>query len=109
MAVKQKNGSISYEEYCIDLLNKLAENLHFTYEIYTSPDEAYGAESENGSWNGLIGELTNAVCKVLHCLMHCYCYNEILAVCSTSTSVQEIALSGIDVKPLTLSPTPPYV
>ncbi|XP_067050317.1 glutamate receptor ionotropic, kainate 3-like [Acropora muricata] len=60
MAVKQKDGSISYEGYCIDLLNKLAENLHFTYEIYTSPDEAYGAESENGSWNGLIGELTNA-------------------------------------------------
>ena len=104
MAVKQKDGSISCEGYCIDLLNKLAENLHFTYKIYTSPDEAHGAESENGSWNRLIGESTNAFCKVLHSLMHCYCYNDIMAVCSTSTSVQEIALLGIDVKPFTLSP-----
>ena len=47
MVVKQNDGSISYEGYCIDLLNKLAENLHFTYEIHTSQDEAHGAESEN--------------------------------------------------------------
>ncbi|KAK2553030.1 Glutamate receptor ionotropic [Acropora cervicornis] len=59
MAVKEKDGSISYEGYCIDLLNKLAENLHFSYEIHTSPDEVYGTELPNGSWNGLIGELIN--------------------------------------------------
>ncbi|XP_015751901.1 PREDICTED: glutamate receptor ionotropic, kainate 3-like isoform X2 [Acropora digitifera] len=59
MVVKQNDGSLSYEGYCIDLLNKLAENLHFTYEIHISQDEAHGAESENGSWNGLIGELVN--------------------------------------------------
>ena len=65
MAVTQKDGSISYEGYCIDLLNKLAENLHFIYDIHISPDEAYGVESHNGSWNGLIGELINEVCKDL--------------------------------------------
>lgn len=65
MAVKEKDGSISYEGYCIDLLNKLAENLHFSYEIHPFPDEVYGAELENGSWNGLIGELINQVCKDL--------------------------------------------
>ncbi|XP_074626587.1 glutamate receptor ionotropic, kainate 3-like isoform X2 [Acropora palmata] len=59
MTVKHKDGSISYEGYCIDLLNKLAENLHFSYEIHPFPDEVYGAELENGSWNGLIGELIN--------------------------------------------------
>ena len=65
MAVKQKDGSISYAGYCIELLNKLRENLHFTYEIHTSPNEAYGAESENGSWKRVIGELINEVCKDL--------------------------------------------
>ena len=65
MVLKQKDGSISYEGYCIDLLNKLAENLHFTYEIHTSPDEVYGTEMENGLWNGLIGELINEVCRDL--------------------------------------------
>ena len=65
MAVKEKDGSISYEGYCIDLLNKLAENLHFSYEIHTSPDEVYGTELPNGLWNGLIGELINQVCKDL--------------------------------------------
>ncbi|XP_015751874.1 PREDICTED: glutamate receptor ionotropic, kainate 3-like [Acropora digitifera] len=59
MAVKEKDGSISYEGYCIDLLNKLAENLHFSYEIHTTQDEVYGTELPNGSWNGLIGELIN--------------------------------------------------
>ncbi|XP_078383344.1 glutamate receptor ionotropic, kainate 2-like [Oculina patagonica] len=57
--IKKKNsdGSFSYEGYCIDLLNELARNLKFTYEIYPSPDGMYGGETENGTWNGMIGEL----------------------------------------------------
>lgn len=75
MAVKHKDGSISYEGYCIDLLNKLAENLHFTYEIHTSPDGLYGAELENGLWDGLIGELIYGVSKDLFRYMHSNWYN----------------------------------
>ena len=59
---KLKDGSVSYEGYCIDLLNELARNLKFTYEIYLTPDGMYGAETENGTWNGMIGELLNEVC-----------------------------------------------
>ena len=54
-----KGGTSIYQGYCIDLLNELATNLHFTYEIYTSPDGKYGAETANGTWNGMIGELVN--------------------------------------------------
>lgn len=54
-----EDGSIKYTGYCIDLLNELAKNLKFTYEIYTSPDGLYGAETENGTWNGIVGELMN--------------------------------------------------
>ena len=39
--------------------------LHFTYEIYLSPDGQYGGITENGTWNGLIGELVNKVSNTL--------------------------------------------
>lgn len=61
MEKRDKDGSITYTGYCIRLLNELARNLKFTYEIYPSPDGLYGAETENGTWNGLIGELINKV------------------------------------------------
>ena len=52
MAEKQKDGTISYHGYCIDLLNELAKMLHFTFEIYPTPDGLYGSETENGTWDG---------------------------------------------------------
>ena len=61
MEKRHKDGSITYTGYCIRLLNELARNLKFTYDIYPSPDGLYGAETENGTWNGLIGELMNKV------------------------------------------------
>lgn len=63
MKKKQNDGTISYEGYCVDLLNEIARNLKFTFDIYTSPDGMYGTETENGTWNGMIGELVNKVCK----------------------------------------------
>jgi len=66
MRVKNKDGTSRYSGYCIDLLNELAKNLHFTYEIYPSPDGKYGAKTENGTWNGMIGELVNKVCYYAH-------------------------------------------
>lgn len=60
---KQDGGSIWYEGYCIDLFEELAKILKFSYEIYPSPDGFYGAETENGTWDGMIGELISKVCK----------------------------------------------
>ena len=65
MTEKQEDGTISYHGYCIDLLNELAKMLHFTFEIYTSPDGLYGSETENGTWNGLISELVNKVGTII--------------------------------------------
>jgi len=67
MKEKNEDGSYSYEGYCIDLLNELARNLKFTYEIYVSPDGMYGAETKNGTWNGMIGEIVNEVWSVNAC------------------------------------------
>ena len=61
MLKRQKDGQFAYEGYCIDLLNELAKTLHFTYHITPSPDGFFGAETINGSWNGMIGELLNKV------------------------------------------------
>ena len=66
MMKTQKDGTISYDGYCIDLLKELAEKLRFTYEIYPSPDGMFGAETKNGTWNGMIGELVHKVCTHLH-------------------------------------------
>ena len=62
MTIKQEeDGTISYEGFCIDLFEQLAKMLHFTYEIYHSPDGQYGGITENGTWNGMMGELVNKV------------------------------------------------
>ncbi|XP_076095691.1 glutamate receptor ionotropic, kainate glr-3-like [Mytilus galloprovincialis] len=41
----------------MDLLHHLALALNFTYEITQPLDGKWGAQMENGSWNGLIGQL----------------------------------------------------
>ena len=50
-----------YYGYCIELLNILAEKMDFEYEIYDSPDGAFGNIAEDGSWNGVINELIQKV------------------------------------------------
>ena len=58
---KQDGDSVWYEGFCIDLFKELAKILKFTYEFYPTPDGYYGAKTENGTWNGLIGELIEKV------------------------------------------------
>ena len=65
MERRQKDGSITYTGYCIGLLNELARNLKFTYEIYVSPDGMYGAQTDNGTWNGMVGEIVNEVAFII--------------------------------------------
>ncbi|KAG9343642.1 hypothetical protein JZ751_013812 [Albula glossodonta] len=42
--------------YCIDLLEKLAEDLHFGFDLYIVGDGKYGAR-KGGRWTGLVGDL----------------------------------------------------
>uniref|UniRef100_A0A8C4U9L4 Glutamate receptor n=1 Tax=Falco tinnunculus TaxID=100819 RepID=A0A8C4U9L4_FALTI len=42
--------------YCIDLLEKLAEDMSFDFELYIVGDGKYGAW-KNGRWTGLVGDL----------------------------------------------------
>uniref|UniRef100_A0A3B4FAZ2 Glutamate receptor n=1 Tax=Pundamilia nyererei TaxID=303518 RepID=A0A3B4FAZ2_9CICH len=43
--------------YCIDLLEKLAEDMGFTFDLYIVGDGKYGAFSGTGRWTGLVGDL----------------------------------------------------
>ncbi|XP_072314308.1 glutamate receptor ionotropic, NMDA 3B [Eucyclogobius newberryi] len=45
--------------YCIDLLEKLAEDMGFTFDLYIVGDGKYGARSGAGRWTGLVGDLLN--------------------------------------------------
>ncbi|XP_076874423.1 glutamate receptor ionotropic, NMDA 3A [Brachyhypopomus gauderio] len=42
--------------YCIDLLEKLAEDMGFDFDLYIVGDGKYGAV-KNGRWTGLVGDL----------------------------------------------------
>ena len=50
-----------YEGFCIDLLEKLADMMGFTYTLYEVEDGNFGAQIDNKTWNGIIGEITQEV------------------------------------------------
>jgi len=56
-------GNAKYEGYCVDLAEKICkEYLKVDYEIRLVADGKYGEKCKvNGTWNGMVGELTNRV------------------------------------------------
>ncbi|KAK3099395.1 hypothetical protein FSP39_003765 [Pinctada imbricata] len=51
-------GKHMFEGYCVDLAEKVAESCNFDYDICLVKDGQYGKAMENGTWDGMIGELT---------------------------------------------------
>ena len=60
-------GNDRYEGYCADLVQKIAEEINFEYELKEVADGNYGAPIGDGSdtWNGMVGELIERVCMML--------------------------------------------
>ncbi len=54
-------GIDRYEGYCADLVKKIAEIINIEYLLIPVKDGKYGAKDENGSWNGMVGELVRNV------------------------------------------------
>jgi hypothetical protein len=57
----EPQGNERYEGYCADLAEKLAELCKFDYVLQLVSDGKYGESDANGTWNGMVGELTSGV------------------------------------------------
>jgi len=44
-----------------DMLQRLSETVGFRYQIRLVSDGKYGSQRPDGTWNGMIGELTRGV------------------------------------------------
>ncbi|XP_033743404.1 glutamate receptor-like isoform X2 [Pecten maximus] len=58
MSPEERCGKHKFEGFCIDLAARIADYVNFTYDICLVKDLTYGTKVENGTWNGMIGELT---------------------------------------------------
>ena len=54
-------GKEKFEGYCVDLAAMVADYCKFDYDICIVEDGEYGKKQENGTWNGMIGDLTKKV------------------------------------------------
>ncbi|KAI0212673.1 Glutamate receptor 4 [Lamellibrachia satsuma] len=52
-------GNDRFEGYCADVARMVAEIVKFDYELKVVADEKYGERMLNGTWNGMVGELTD--------------------------------------------------
>ncbi|XP_076113503.1 glutamate receptor U1-like [Mytilus galloprovincialis] len=51
------NTTKTYTGITMKLLKHLSEGLNFTYDLIGPPDGNWGAELDNGYWNGMVGQL----------------------------------------------------
>ncbi|XP_069103796.1 glutamate receptor ionotropic, kainate 4-like [Argopecten irradians] len=52
-----KHENMTFSGFCIDMLDHLAISLNFTYRLTMPADGAWGMQFENGSFNGLVGQM----------------------------------------------------
>jgi len=44
--------------FCIDLLEELSVEMGFTYDVYEVEDDKFGSMFENGTWNGIVRDIS---------------------------------------------------
>lgn len=59
------NSDVEYEGFCIDLLDELKKKLQFEYHLELRDN--FGDQQSDGTWSGIIGELTRKVKCVRLC------------------------------------------
>ena len=71
---ESREGNDRYEGYVADIAADVAERVGFTYVIRPVRDGKWGSQEDDGSWNGMIGELINRVSSYQLCMylpIHC--------------------------------------
>jgi len=66
---KGRVGNEQFEGYCADLAKAVCEKLGIEYELRLVGDGKYGEKNNNGTWNGMVGELTRKV-RLIELLYH---------------------------------------
>lgn len=51
------NNETVWDGLTFDILNQLAKDLNFTYEVIESPDGTWGIDIGNNTWNGVFGQV----------------------------------------------------
>jgi hypothetical protein len=59
--VKDKNGDSFYGGTDIIMLKYVADRMNFRFSHHESIDRKWGGQTENGSWNGMIGMINRGV------------------------------------------------
>jgi len=63
---KPPEGNEKFEGYVVDLAKEVAQRVDgIDYIIQTVRDGKWGSQNDDGSWNGMIGELIRAVSSSL--------------------------------------------
>nr|AID61273.1 ionotropic receptor [Calliphora stygia] len=55
--MRDETAPKGYKGYCIDLINEIAEIVHFDYTIQEVEDGKFGNMDEKGDWNGIVKKL----------------------------------------------------
>lgn len=61
-----ENGNPIWEGYCIDMIQKLAEDLDFDYELVVPKKGTFGKRIAFNKWDGLVGDLMTGVSSFCH-------------------------------------------
>ena len=69
-------GNDRFEGFAADLADKVADLVGFEYRIELVKDMKYGERMSDGTWNGMVGELTRKVGRTLfilrrHVMVNC--------------------------------------
>lgn len=56
-----KCGKEYFIGFCAELAERVAQEANFEYEMCLVGDKMYGSEREDGTWDGMIGELVRQV------------------------------------------------
>lgn len=54
----------NYSGSAVNLIDFIANEVGFDYELYESPDSRYGVPIEGNKWNGMIGQVLSQVCML---------------------------------------------
>ncbi|XP_053959026.1 ionotropic receptor 25a isoform X1 [Anastrepha ludens] len=76
--IKDENTPKGYKGYCIDLINEIAEIVHFDYTIQEVEDGKFGNMDEKGEWNGIVKKLMDKQADIGLGSMHVMAEREIV-------------------------------